>query len=128
MAGRSQCVEVAYSHVIQRPRGRGNPQFYSKMASRFLCFGDSLTEVYSSIGCKFVGSSSAVSLHVVLLVVMAQIILSRPVSAVQVTCHKKLILSVVIQQGYTFAMEMCPYSKRLKELLSEHCKEPVEVS
>ena len=83
MAGRSQCVEVAYSHVIQRPRG--NPQLYSKMASRFLCFGDSLTEVYSSIGCKFVGSSSAVSVHVVLLVVMAQIILSRPVSVVQVT-------------------------------------------
>ena len=61
------------------------------MASRFLCFGDSLTEVYPSIGCKFVGS--AVSLHVVLLVVMAQIILSRPVSAVQVrqeinfVCH-----------------------------------------
>ena len=57
----------------------GKPQLYIKMASRFLCFGDSLTEVYSSIGCKFVGSSSAVSVHVVLLVVMAQVILSRPV-------------------------------------------------
>ena len=45
--------------------------------------------------------------------------LSRPVDCILLVCH---------YQGYTFAMDMHPYSRRLKELLFEQCKEPVEVS